>query len=150
MKTGAENRRLWLARLLVGTVLLVNVQCALVFIWRPEAYSPGFELPGAAGAAAVRGLGVLFLMWNVPYTVAVVHPGRHRISLYEAIAMQAIGLSGETLILLSLPALHAVARTTTTRFILFDAAGLAALCLAAWITRRHHSTSQGARDEKKI
>ena len=148
MKTSAENRRLWLARLLVGIVLLVNVQCALVFIWQPEAYSPGFELSGAAGAAAVRGLGVLFLMWNVPYAVAMIHPGRYRISFYEAIAMQAIGLSGETLILFSLPALHTVARMNITRFILFDAAGLAALCLAAWITRRLNSTSQGARYEK--
>ncbi len=48
------------------------------------------------------GMGVLFLMWNVPYAVALWHPLRHRISLYEALAMQAIGLLGESLIYLSL------------------------------------------------
>ena len=65
----------------------------------PATFAPGFELGGAAGAAAVRGMGVLFLMWNVPYAVALWHPVRYRMSLYEAITMQAIGLIGESLIL---------------------------------------------------
>jgi hypothetical protein len=112
------------------------MQCAVRFIFHPELFSPGFELSGMPGAAAVRGMGVLFLMWNVPYIVALIHPRRHRISLYEAIAMQAIGLAGETLILRSLPETHPVARQSVMCFILFDAGGLAALCLAAWITRR--------------
>ena len=131
-----ETIRLWLARLLIGIVLLWNVQCALAFLLVPATFAPGFELGGAAGAAAVRGMGVLFLMWNVPYAVALWQPVRQRVSLYEAVAMQTIGLIGESLILLSLGGAHPVAAGSVTRFIAFDGAGLLLLALAAWITRR--------------
>jgi len=136
MKSWGDKTLTWLARLMVGLVLLINMQCAVLFILQPEVYSPGFELTGAAGAAAVRGIGLLFLMWNVPYVVAVYHPKAYRISLFEAIVMQTIGLVGESLILWSLPAIHETARGTITRFIVFDAVGLFLLCLAAWITRK--------------
>jgi hypothetical protein len=124
------------ARILIGVVLIWNLQAALVFLLRPEAYAPGFEIPGAAGEAMVRGLGLLFLMWNVPYAVALWHPVRHRVSLYEACVMQAIGLIGESLIRSSLPVAHIAARAAVGRFILFDAAGLLALLAAAWLTAR--------------
>ncbi len=90
---------LLLARLAILLVLLWNVQCALAFLFWPERFALSFELTGAAGEAAVRGVGLVFLMWNVPYAVALWHPLRHRISLYEASAMQAIGLLGESIIL---------------------------------------------------
>ena len=128
--------RLWLGRLLIGIVVLWNVQCAVAFLLAPETYAPGFELGGAAGEAMVRGMAVLFLMWNVPYAVALWHPIRRRVSLYEAVAMQAIGLIGESLILWSLHGGHPVAAANVTRFIAFDGAGLVLLILAAWITRR--------------
>src|SRR4030067_3723191 len=83
-----------LARGLIGAVFLVNLQSALAFLLRPGAYAPAFELGGVAGAAMVRGLGVLFLMWNVPYAVALWHPARHRNFVSAALAMQAIGLVG--------------------------------------------------------
>ena len=136
MKSGSDNARLWLARGMVGIVLFINVQSAVLFIWQPKVYSPGFELSGAAGAAVVRGMGVLFLMWNVPYAFAAVNPSKYRISLCEAIIMQSIGLVGETLILLSVPEVHLMARQTVLRFIIFDAGGLVALCLAAWVTHK--------------
>lgn len=113
-----------------------NVQAAVAFLLAPATYAPGFELSGAPGAAMVRGLGVLFLMWNVPYAVALWHPIRQRVSLYEAVAMQAIGLVGESLILWSLGGRHPVAAASVIRFIAFDGAGLALLALAAWLTRR--------------
>jgi hypothetical protein len=128
--------RLWLCRLLIGIVLIWNVQCALIFLLAPATFAPGFELGGAAGAAAVRGMGVLFLMWNVPYAVALWHPVRHRVSLYEAVAMQTIGLIGESLILWSLGGAHPVAAGSVARFIAFDGAGVLLLAVAAWITRR--------------
>jgi len=131
--------RLWLGRLLIGIVLIWNVQCALIFLLAPATFAPGFELGGAAGAAAVRGIGVLFLMWSVPYAVALWHPVRHRVSLYEAVAMQTIGLIGESLILWSLGGAHPVAAGSVTRFIAFDGAGVLLLALAAWITRRSPS-----------
>jgi hypothetical protein len=127
--------RKWLGRLLVGLVLIINVQCAILFLWVPEAYAPSFELSGATGKAMVQALGLLFLMWNVPYAFAALNPQKYRVSLYEAILMQAIGLGGETLLMLGLPPVHQALRAATQRFIAFDGGGLLALILAAWITR---------------
>jgi hypothetical protein len=131
----SEQARTWAARVLIGAVIVWNVQCAVAFLAAPGAYAPGFEVSGVTGEAMVRGLGVLFLMWNVPYVVALLHPVRHRTSLYEALAMQAIGLLGESLILWSLRAGHPVTSSTLLRFIAFDAAGLVLLVLSAWLTR---------------
>ncbi len=122
--------KLWAARLLIGVVLFVNLQCAFMFLWAPRACAPGFEVQGIGGDVMVRGLGILFLMWNVPYAVAVWHPGRHRVSLLEAICMQGLGLLGETLLLISLPQGHLPLRATALRFMLFDGLGLGLLCLA--------------------
>jgi len=128
--------RLNLARILIGVVILFNLQAAAVFLLWPERYISGFELRGAVGEAMLRGLGVLFVMWNVPYVVALWHPVRHRISLYEALAMQTIGMVGESIIYLSLPAIHDLLRASIVRFIGFDTLGLVLLAVAAWITRR--------------
>jgi hypothetical protein len=128
--------RLNLARGLIGIVILFNLQAAAVFLLFPERYIINFELGGAVGEAMLRGLGVLFVMWNVPYAVALWHPVRQRISLYEALAMQIIGLVGEAVIYLSLPAIHELLRASILRFIGFDALGLVLLAVAAWITRR--------------
>jgi len=125
-----------LARLLIVIVLAWNVQCALAFIIAPDAYAAGFELTDAPGGAAVRGMGVLFLMWNVPYAVAFSHPLRRRVSLYEALAMQTIGLLGESFIYLTLPAAHVLARASIVRFIAFDGAGVVLLALAVVLVRR--------------
>ncbi|MBU1682923.1 hypothetical protein KJ742_03175, partial [Patescibacteria group bacterium] len=95
------NKRLWISRLLIGAVLLVNLECAVAFLRQPQAYMAGFGLSGAAGAGMMRALGLLFVMWNVPYGFACVHPVKYRTSLIEALIMQTIGLLGETLILLT-------------------------------------------------
>lgn len=129
----------WVARLLIGVVFFFNVQCAIAFLAEPQVYAPGFELAGPAGEGMVRGLGVLFLMWNVPYAVALWHPVRHRLSLLEAVLMQVIGVTGETLILLSFPPGHEVVRGSVLRFILFDGSGLALLLLAAFLFARPRS-----------
>jgi len=131
--------RLWAARILVGLVLGVNVQCAVAFLWAPQYYVASFEAQGASGEALVRSLGVLFLMWNVPYAAATWHPVRRRASLYEAMVMQAIGLVGESLLLWALPAGHQALRATAARFILFDGAGLVLLLAAAWLTKTQPS-----------
>ena len=125
-----------LARGLIAAVFLINIQCALAFLLWPGRYAPAFELGGVAGDAMVRGLGVLFLMWNVPYAVALWHPVRHRNFVFVALAMQAIGLVGETLIFTSLLATSEILRASLTRFILFDALGLLALLAAAWLVRK--------------
>ena len=123
------------SRLLIGLVLFWNLQCAIGFLIVPERYAWGFELQGTAGEAMVRGLGLLFLMWNVPYAVALWHPARHRLSLIEASFMQGIGLAGESLLLWALPAGHAALRATSLRFIAFDAVGLFLLVLAMRLTK---------------
>ena len=135
--------RRWIGRVLIAAVILWNVQCAIAFLASPRTYAPGFELSGPAGEAMVRGLGVLFVMWNVPYVVALLHPVRHRTSLYEAVAMQAIGLVGESLILWTLGSGHPAASSTVLRFIAFDAAGLVLLALAVWVTHRSRADDDG-------
>jgi hypothetical protein len=130
-----SNNRLWLARALIGLVLFFNLQCALLFLWRPEDYVAGFGLSGAAGMGMLRALGLLFVMWNVPYVFACVHPIKYRISLIEAVIMQAIGLVGETIILISGNYQDALIQVTMKRFILFDGMGLAMLLLVFELSR---------------
>ena len=131
-----EPLRVWIARVLVGAVLFANVQCAVAFWRSPAGYAPAFELAGVAGEAAIQGFAVLFVMWNVPYGVALWHPRRHRAALWQALAMQAVGVIGESLIWWHVPAAHAVLRGSLLRFILFDAGGLVALCAAAVLAGR--------------
>jgi len=125
---------LW-ARVLIAIVIGWNLQCAIVFIANPAGYMGGFGLDGQAGAQMVRALGVLFVMWNVPYAFALASPVRYRISLIEAVVMQTIGLVGETLILLAGGPYTAVITATITRFIVFDGAGLVLLAVALWLVR---------------
>ena len=99
--------RLNLSRISIGVVILFNLQAAAVFLLWPARFTPGFELVGVVGSAMLRGLGVLFVMWNVPYAVALWLPVHQRISLYEA---QTIGLVGEAIIYLSLPTIHEAPR----------------------------------------
>ena len=131
-----HSARLWIARILVSFVLIVNVQSALTFLLSPTRYAPAYELGGSAGAAVIQGFGVLFLMWNVPYFVAAWHPKRYRLVLIICIVMQAIGLLGESYIQWGLPLEHSILRNSIMRFIIFDGSGLVALLLAAWLTRR--------------
>jgi hypothetical protein len=131
-----QPRYFLLARLAIALVLIWNVQCAIAFLLWPDRFTAGFELSGQPGEAAVRGIGLLFVMWNIPYMVALIHPIRYRISLYEATAMQAIGLLGESLILISLPPIHRILQTSLRRFIVFDCCGLVLLLLAVWFVRR--------------
>ena len=128
--------RVWFARLLIAVVVVWNLECALVFWFNPGVFAPGFELAGIPGAAAVRGFAILFVMWNIPYLVALWHPQRHRLSLGEALAMQTVGVLGESLILLSLPSGHMLLHTSLLRFIAFDASGVVALLGALLLTHK--------------
>ena len=127
--------RINLARIFIGLVILWNFQAAIMFLVWPDRLLLAYELQGAAGIAALRGIGLLFLMWNIPYMVAVWNPVKYRISLYEALVMQSIGLVGEAIIYFSLPEIHNLLRGSIMRSIVFDALGLVLLVIAAWITR---------------
>ncbi len=120
----------WFTRILIGIVLIVNIQCAIVFFLNPQVYTPVFELIGKPGEAAIQGFGVLFFMWNVPYGVALIHPGRFRISLYEALTMQLIGLFGESVIYNGLPPDYPSLKNAILRFIIYDGLGLLFLIIA--------------------
>ena len=100
----------------------------------------GFELTGVHGAAAVRGTGILFVMWNVPYLVALWNPLKYRLVLSIAIVMQLVGLIGESFILFTLPDGHALLSTSITRFIIFDGSGLV-LLIAAFLLGKQNTTS---------
>jgi hypothetical protein len=128
-----NDTRIWIARLLIGLVVIWNLQCALVFLLHPARFAPGFELTGIPGEAAVRGIAILFVMWNIPYLVAFWHPTRHRLSLWEALVMQAVGLIGESLILSLIPLDHYSLRGSIQRFIYFDFTGLLLLVAAIGI-----------------
>jgi hypothetical protein len=132
---GKGSLRVWVARILIGLVILWNLQAALAFLAAPGHYAPAFELAGVPGQAAVRGVAVLFLMWNVPYLVAAWQPRRNRLALGEALVMQLIGLIGEGFILSTLDPGHALLRASILRFIVFDAAGLVLLAGALVLGR---------------
>jgi hypothetical protein len=134
--------RINLARAAIGLVILWNLQAAFGFLFWPAHYIDSFELQGITGVSALRGIGLLFLMWNVPYVVALWHPMRNRVSLYETLAMQTIGLIGEGLIFLTLPAVLGTLRASIFRFILFDALGLILLVFAAWVIRGSQLSSE--------
>jgi len=127
--------RIWIARLLIGLVTAWNLQAAFAFIFAPSGFVRAYELSGIPGEAAIRGFGILFLMWNVPYFFAVKDPIRYQLALTFALLMQFIGLIGETYIYFTLPADHAMLENSILRFIVFDGAGLVLLAMAYWIER---------------
>lgn len=129
-----RQRAVW-ARIALGLVLAANLSAAIPYVLDPAAYAGAFELSGAPGAAMVRGLGILFLMWNVTYLPVIVDPLRERTVFGIVLAQQVIGLAGESWILASLPPGHAVLAASGLRFIVFDSAGLV-LLLAAFLGTR--------------
>lgn len=120
----------WFARAALMAVLAANMSAAIPYLVRPADYGAPFELTGVPGQVAVRGFGVLFLMWAVPFVPAILHPARYRVAFTCVLAMQALGLAGESLMLAVLPAGHDALRATGLRFIAFDGAGLVLLIVA--------------------
>lgn len=132
--------RAWLSRILIILVAAWNIQAGIVFLVSPRSFVGAYELSGAEGEAAVRGMGVLFLMWNVPYLFALWNPIRYRLALTLSLLMQLTGLVGESYILSTLTSDHIVLRESILRFIAFDATGLVLLVIA-WMLIRKPSTS---------
>ncbi|MGV7976087.1 MAG: hypothetical protein AB2L16_04270 [Anaerolineaceae bacterium] len=122
--------RQWIARGLIAVVLALNLQAAVSYLIDPQAFSASFELSGVPGAAAVAGVGILYLMWQVPYVFALTNPVKYKVSLIEAIFMQTIGLLGESWLLSTLDPSHAALRSSIERYIIFDAGGLVLLVCA--------------------
>ena len=125
----------WIARLAVGFVFAVNVNCALAFILHPEQYAPGFEISGVAGKIAVQGFGILFLMWNASYPPVILQPDKYRGLYWVVLSQQAIGVLGESWLWLELPTGHVALTATGLRFILFDGLGLVLMGAAFGLLR---------------
>ncbi len=140
----AKSTAAWIVRLLVGLVLAANLSAAVPFVLHPATYTPGFELTGAVGEMLVRSIGLLFVMWVVPYLPAIWNPARYRICLPVIVVQQLIGLTGELWMWQTLPTGHAALRATGQRFILFDAAGLVLLGVAWWLACRRLSRPSAA------
>ena len=120
----------WFARVAFAAVFVLNVQCALQFCLNPGGFAAAYELGGVAGEAAIRGIGIAFLMWNATYPAFIVAPRRFRVLGWVILIQQAIGLIGESLLLFGLPAGHDVLAASVTRFIAFDGAGLVLMGVA--------------------
>ena len=132
----SHNRQLMVIRVLIAVVLFFNLQAAVAFLTRPAVYMGGFGLRGNVGEQMVRGMGLLFLMWNIPYAFALADPLCNRTSLIEAVIMQAIGLVGESAILLLGGPYPDPIPATLMRFILFDGGGLVLLLAAFALSKR--------------
>jgi hypothetical protein len=126
----------FIARLLIGLVLLFNIICAFQFLISPQLYSSNFGLLKESGTAVIRGYGILFLMWNIPYLFAFADPIRFQVSLVEAILMQSLGILGEGWIRVSLPQNAEQIIYMITRFLYFDIFGWIALICAWFIVKR--------------
>jgi len=121
--------RSFLPRVLLAIVAGWNLLCAIQFIVQPALYRPAFDLSGESGRAAVQSIGILFVMWNIPYLLAVVQPYRWKILVLCALLMQGIGCIGEIWIRSQLQGSYAF-RDSLLRFTLFDLAGFFLLFLA--------------------
>ncbi|MDR1088293.1 MAG: hypothetical protein LBL23_03360 [Coriobacteriales bacterium] len=127
--------RIWTTRLLLLLVFGANVYCAGLFLLFPENYLSAYELTGAGGRAAIQGIGVAFLMWNTTYPLLIVHPDRYRALFLIVLIQQAVGIIGESCILLTLPDGYEALAESLTRFIVFDTGGLVVLLLGFFLSR---------------
>jgi len=128
----AGGLAVWSARVVVGAVFAANLQAAVVLLMQPDRHAAAFELGGEAGAAMIRGLGVLFLMWNATYPPVILRPHAHRGLFAIILAQQGIGIAGEAWIWASLSPAHAPLRATGLRFLTLDGLGLLAMAGAFW------------------
>lgn len=132
----ASSILIWLARLIISVVFLVNINAAVGYVLKPESYVTSFEVEGVPGRVIVQGIGILFLMWNVTYPLVILQPSRNLTLFSIVLVQQAIGLLGESWIWFSLPEGHEALRQTGLRFILFDGGGLIAMLAIYLILRR--------------
>ena len=78
-KKTPANKRLWTVRALVALVMAWNLSAAIPYMVNPGGSLHSFQVSGIGGALLIRGLGILFLMWQVPYVPVLIHPANHRV-----------------------------------------------------------------------
>ncbi len=119
-------------RICFCVVFLLNIQCALSFIFVPGNYVASYQLEGSAGMAAIQGIGVAFLMWNVTYPAFIVAPRKFKVLGWVVIVQQLVGLVGESFILVSIASMSGMELlgSSILRFIIFDGAGLVIMVIS--------------------
>jgi hypothetical protein len=132
------------ASILIGIVFIINIQAGIDFYFNPEKYTAAYELSGIPGEISVAGVGLLFIMWNVPYAFALWNPVKNTISLVQATIMQALGVIGEAALLSRFSAQDfPYLASSIKRFIFFDGAGLILLLLAGFLIFRYKKEQRG-------
>jgi hypothetical protein len=134
----------WFARAAVGVVFVMNVWCAAAYLTNPDAYAPAYGLAGATGRTIVQAFGVLFLMWNATYPPVVWQPRSTTALFAVVLVQQAIGLAGETWLLLNLQPGQSAMWATGMRFAIFDGSGLVLMLAAFVVLRRTIVTEERA------
>lgn len=129
-KTFNNHPRDRIAQFVVGVVFILNITCAIAFICQPEKYMGGFEIDGVQGRLVLQAMGILFLMWNATYPPVVVNPVRHKTLFGVILIQQAIGVIGESWLMLTIPAGYPALLAIVLRFVYFDGAGLILMGLA--------------------
>lgn len=120
--------------ILIGVVFFLNVQAGIDFYLNPQKYTAAYELSGIPGEISVAGVGLLFIMWNVPYAFALWNPIKYRISLLQSILMQTLGVFGESILLSRISAQEfPTLSKSIMRFIYFDGTGLVFLLIAGYL-----------------
>ncbi|MBE0684447.1 MAG: hypothetical protein IH585_00450 [Anaerolineaceae bacterium] len=139
-----QNKLRIIASVLIGIVFTINIQAGIDFYFNPEKYTSAYELSGIPGEISVAGVGLLFIMWNVPYAFALWNPIKNRISLLQATIMQTFGVIGETALLYRFsPHDFPHLASSIKRFIYFDGAGLLLLLLASFLIYRYKKEQRG-------
>ncbi len=140
----SQNKISVIASILIGIVFVINIQAGFDFYFNPGKFTAAYELSGVPGELSVAGVGLLFLMWNVPYAFALWNPFKNKISLVQATIMQLIGVIGETALLFRFSnQAHPILASSIKRFIYFDSAGLLLLVLAIWLVYRNLKKQRG-------
>ncbi len=139
-----QNKIRILASGLIGLVFVMNVQAGIDFYFNPGKYTAAYELSGIPGNVSVAGVGLLFLMWNVPYSFALWNPIKNKISLVQATIMQLMGVIGESALLYRFSATeHPLLASSIKRFVYFDSAGLFLLLIAIILVYRYLKKQRG-------
>lgn len=140
----SRNKTRIFASLLISIVFIINIQAGIDFYFNPEKYTAAYELSGIPGEISVAGVGLLFIMWNVPYAFALWNPSRNKVSLIQATIMQFLGVIGETALLYRFSAQDfPYLASSIKRFVYFDGAGLILLFIAVFVIYRFKKEQRG-------
>jgi hypothetical protein len=141
-KATSLNRKLLLSQLFIILVLFVNIQAAVLFFMFPQQYRSSFQLTGETAPYVIQSIGVLFLMWTVPYFFAAINPIKYRVSLVQAVIMQIIGVVGESCIYRNLPEKLNILKLSLQRFIIVDSIGVLLLLASFLLVRLQINNEQ--------